>query len=296
MLCSYPKVRSQRLFKLVRDGVRAPEEVFALLQELEGRAELFAAMSDPSHGYWADLPEGKPFVRELNLFRVSQMMPLLFAAWERFSKQDFARLLKLVSVVSFRYTVIGGLNTNPLEPVYHKAAKAVIEGKAATPAAVFQHLKDIYVNDAKFEQDFAQLVVDTGGQRKKLAKYILCRLEQDASGRPCDPETDPATIEHILPENPLEVWEADFPSKQWEAAVYRLGNLTLLESGPNRDVGNSPYSEKLVAYGKSIYNITRRIPEIAPTQWTPELLDLRQQSLAQRAVHLWRSDYVQASQ
>jgi hypothetical protein len=294
MLCSHPKIRSPRLFKLVRDGVRTPEQVFALLLALEGRAELFAAMADPNHGYWTDLPEAKPFVRDLNLFRVSQMMPLLFAAWERFSKLDFARVLKLVSVISFRYTVVGGLNTNPLEPVYHKAAKAVLDGETATLAGVFHRLEDIYVNDAKFEQDFAQLVVDTG-QRKKLAKFILCRFEQDASGRACDPDTDPATIEHVLPENPLDVWDADFPRKQWDAAVYRLGNLTLLESNLNRDVANSAYAEKLDAYGKSIYRVTRRITEMAPSQWTPELLEARQQALAQRAVHLWRSDFVETS-
>ena len=51
------------------------------------------------------------------------MMPLLFAVWERFSKEDVVRVLKLVSVISFRYTVVSGLNTNPLEPTYHRAAQ-----------------------------------------------------------------------------------------------------------------------------------------------------------------------------
>ena len=156
MLCELPQVRSQRLFKLVRERTKTTQEVFTLLDALETRAELFAAASDPNHSYWMELSEAKAFIRELNLFRVRQAMPLLFAAWESFSSEDFVRILKLVSVISFRYTVISRLNTNDLEPVYHNAAKAVIDGgAAASPSEVFERLEPIYVDDEKMHQDFA---------------------------------------------------------------------------------------------------------------------------------------------
>ena len=120
---------------------------------------------------------------------------------------------------------------------------------------------------------------------------MLARLESDASGRSCDPDTDPGTVEHILPENPADSWEESFPHGLWEESIYRLGNLTLLESATNRHLGNAVYSEKLSAYAQSGYTLTRRIPEIAPEQWTPELLDERQRQLAERAAHLWRADF-----
>ena len=291
LLCEQPKVRSQRLFKLVRDRTRTADDVFRLLDDLEERAELFAAVSDTNHGYWTDLPDAKQYIRDLKLFRVQQAMPLLFAAWESLDGNDFVRVLKLVSVISFRYTVVSGLNTNALEPAYHRAAKAVMDGGTRTPAAVFEHLKPIYVDDERTHQNFALLVVNTRGQRKKLAKYILARLEQDAAGHACDPETDPGSIEHILPENPAEAWREAFPAERWEASVYRLGNLTLLEPAANRKVGNGPYADKLDAYRNSAYDLTRQIPEMAPERWTPELMDERQRRLAGRAVHLWRSDF-----
>lgn len=291
LLCEQPKIRSERLFKLVRERAKTPQEVFVLLDALEGRAELFAALSDPNHGYWVESADAKPFIRELNLFRVRQVTPLLFAAWEQFSKEDFTRLLKLVSIISFRYSVVSSLNTNSLEPVYHQSAKAVLDGAASNPAAVFERLKPIYVDDGKFEQDFALLVLDTAGQRRKLAKYMLARLEQDVSGRACDPDTDPATIEHILPENPLDDWAEHFPREHWDESVYRLGNLTLLEPAANRRVGNLSYAAKLGAYSHSSYVLSRRVSEIAPEHWTLDLLDSRQRELASRAVHLWRSDF-----
>ena len=291
LLCELPRVRSQRLFKLVRDRTRTAADVFRLLGDLEGRADLFAAVSDPHHGYWTDLPSAKEYIRDLNLFRVRQAMPLLFAAWESLPGNDFVRVLKLVSVISFRYAVVSGLNSNALEPVYHRAAKAVMDGDARTPAAVFEHLKPIYVDDERTKQNFALLAVRTRGQRKKLAKYVLARLEQDAASRACDPETDPGTIEHILPENPVDAWQEIFSAERWEASVYRIGNLILLESAANRRVGNDDYAGKLDAYRRSSYALARQIPEMAPEVWTPELVDERQRRLAERAVHLWRSDF-----
>ena len=291
LLCEQPKVRTERLFKLVRDRVRTASDVFCLMQALESRAELFAALSDYTHGYWIENPECKPHIRDLTLFRVRQMTPLLFAAWEQFKEEDFARVLKLLSVISFRYTIVSGLNTNVLEPVSHEAAKAILDGRARSPADVFSYLRAIYVDDSKFRQDFAHLTVDTGRGRKKLAKFILAKLECDASGRSCDPDTDPASVEHILPENPSAEWEDMFPRDQWNKTIYRLGNLTLLEPSLNRPIGNAPYSEKVASYIDSNYQITRTIPDEAPDEWTPARLEARQDRLAQRAVHLWRADF-----
>ena len=108
----------------------------------------------------------------------------------------------------------------------------------------------------------------------------------------------PATPTPIRPplsiSSPRTRWtvgRSTFRARRWEAAVYRLGNLTLLESTANRRVGNASFIEKLCAYGQSAYALTRKIPEIAPEQWTLDLLDARQQHLAERAVHLWRADF-----
>ena len=291
LLCRQPDVRSQRVFTLVRDQTRTAAQVFGLLAELEGRAELFAALLDANHGYWVDMGNAKPYVGALDLFGVRQPQPLLFTAWETFSREDFTRVLKLVSVISFRYSVVSGLNPNALEPIYHRAAKAVADGEATTPAAVFERLRPIYVDDEKMRQDFALLNVKTRGARKKLAKYILARLEHDAAGRPCDPDTDPGTVEHILPENPSETWAEMYPPEKWENSVSRLGNLTLIEAPVNKEVGNKAYPDKQAAYARSIYALTRRIAEMAPEEWTPEFVDARQKQLAARAVHVWRADF-----
>lgn len=291
LLCETPKIRKQRLFKQVREAVREPREVFDLMCALEARAELFAALDDAEHEYWIENPEARPYIRELRLFKVRQMTPLLFAAWEKMTPPDFVRVLKLVSVVSFRYTIISGLNTNELEPAYHKAAKAILAGQAGTPADVFGHLKSIYVPDEKFSRDFLVKEMETAGQRKHLAKFILCRLETDASGKPCDYEADPGTIEHILPENPPGEWDACFAPERQPDFIYRIGNLTLLESSLNRHIGNGLLAHKRSAYERSAYQLTQLLANTAPEDWTPAALEARQQDMATRATHLWRSDF-----
>ena len=221
-------------------------------------------------------------------------MPLLFTAWEKFNPKEFVRILKLVTVISFRYSIICSLNANALEPIYHRAAKAVADGEAATASAAFSYLQPIYVDDERVRSDFTHFEAITGGQGKAITKYILVRLEMDASGdMRLNPITDPGTIEHILPENPTDAWEEDFGDGSAGAAMtYRLGNLTLLEAAANRAIGNRPYGEKLDAYGGSRYVLTKRLPETAPERWTPEHITERQQKMADRAVHIWRSDFV----
>jgi hypothetical protein len=291
LLCDTPQVRKQRLFKLVQGRVRTPAAVFALMDDLERRAELFAALNDADHEYWLERREARPYVRELILFRVRQTTPLLFAAFERFEPADFVRVLKLLSVVSFRYTVVSGLNTNELEPVYHRAAKAVLEGRVTTPAEVAAEIRGIYVGDEAFERDFGALDLDTSGQRKRLVKYVLCKLESDASGVARDYEADTGTIEHILPENPGVEWDAYFDPQRQAEQVYRLGNLTLLEASLNRQVGNQLLAAKRALYAQSGYTLTRTIAGEADDTWTAASLARRQAQMARRAAHVWRSDF-----
>ncbi len=288
LLCSHSQVRRRRMFKLVQDEISTTPHVLKLMDDIEPRAEVFSALLDFRHPYWIDMPDAKQYVAELSLFGARQMMPLLLAAWEPL-RHDFVRLLKLVATMTFRYSVVSKLHGARLEPAYHKAAKAIGVGEVRTVRGVFEKLQSIYVDDTRAATDFSMLVVPRS--RKKLAKYVLARLESDASGRSCHPESDPGTIEHVLPENPAADWDDSFPQRSRSGATWRLGNLTLLERSANREVGNEAYSAKIPVYAQSGYAVTKAIPEMAPEEWTPELLDERQRRMAKRAVHIWRADF-----
>ena len=292
LLTEHREVSGSRLFRSVSEQVRTPLEVFGLLEQLEARAELFAALSDPRHEHWAEMPEAGVFIGDLTRFGVDQWTPLLFAAWERFSRRDFVRTLKLLVAISFRRQVVSGLSPNDLESAGAAAARAVLKGAVRNLETVSAALESVLVPDEKMARDFGGLRLTTRGRQRRVARYILARLESDASGRDCDPDSDSATIEHILPEHPDDSWEDTFPFHRHEHFLYRIGNLTLLERQGTRDIGDRPYADKVAAYERSRYTLTRHVAEMAPEEWTPALIEHRQKQLAARAVQIWRNDFV----
>lgn len=283
----HSRVRRERLFKLVRQSVKNAQQAFDLLDRLENYSSLFIALGNPNDEFWRDTPDNRSFVRELQLFRVKQVYPCLFAAHDQFSAQDFTRLLKLTCVISFRYSVVSRLNPNELETLYNTVAIEIGRGNITNPRQVFDALRPVYVADEKFQQDFSLLSLSTRGQKKKLVRYILYRFETNASR--IDVNEDSFSIEHILPESPTDEWRQNFSDFQLEEMVYRLGNLTPLEPSYNREVGNSTYAIKREKYQQSAYTLTQ---QIMAQEWTPDAIATRQRYLAQRAVQIWQADLV----
>jgi Protein of unknown function DUF262/Protein of unknown function (DUF1524) len=288
LMLKHKQVRQQRLFKIVKQEVRDRVEVFELLEQLELYAEVFSALANPFHEYWTNLPkEVKQSIRELALFRVRQVFPVLMAGYVHLRENEFVRLLKLTVVVSFRYTSISRLNPRELEPVYHDVAKAIKDGKVKTAGEAFERLRAVYVEDKIFKKNFEFLSIPTKGQKKKLIRYILCAIEGEMSGRACDFESDPASIEHILPENPGQEWEENFPPAIQPTFVCRLGNLGLLEKSLNKRCENSSFKAKLDIYCDSKYEMMQKIDG---TEWSPTAIEKRQASMAKMAAHVWRFD------
>ena len=156
---------------MVRGSVTDHQQAFDLLDQLENYSSLFIALGNSNDEFWRDLPDNRSYIRELELFRVKQAYPTLLAAFEKFDPANFTRLLKLVSVLAFRYTIVSGLNPNELELLYNKVAMKIMAGEITHSRQVFEHLKSVYVSDEKFYQDFVYLTIPTKAQKKKLARY-----------------------------------------------------------------------------------------------------------------------------
>ena len=104
--------------------------------------------------------------------------------------------------------------------------------------------------------------------------------------RAFDHTSDRHTIEQVLPEHPGEGGNS-FTDEQVNRCVFRVGNLTPLAAGQNRDMGNRPYDEKRAAFAACEFEITRRIA-VESKSWTPERIAARQQWLANQATAIWR--------
>jgi hypothetical protein len=69
--------------------------------------------------------------------------------------------------------------------------------------------------------------------------------------------------------------------------VFRIGNITLLETSFNRDLGTKTYEEKRVSYKKSGFAITQKLAE-ENLEWTPAKVTAHQSWMAKQAKSIWR--------
>ncbi len=276
-------VRKGNLFKILRHTVKNAEQSYALLDDLEKSADVYAALGNAHDEFWEGKREIRNPVQELKLFNVTQCFPLLLVVYDKMLP-EFERILRICAVLSFRYNVIAGLNPNLQEVSFNRAARGVYKGTITNATQVAQELKDIYPTDEDFVNSFSTKILNTK-RSKKLVRYIMYALENQMAGTDRNFEDESGTIEHILPENPSEQWEQFFSIEEQPSYIYRLGNYTLLETGKNIECQNSPYPEKLPIYKTSQYRMTNSIDY---PEWTQSQISSRQRMLAKVATSIWR--------
>jgi hypothetical protein len=147
-------VRQEYLYKSLRAKIQNAEHLFDLLEELEQDVVCYAALSNSADDLWRGDKEVKKRIKELEIFQVKQCLPVLLIAHKKMLA-DFGQVLKIVSVVSFRATVIGGYHSGRLEEVYNKAAIKIANGQITKPAQLAAEIKDLYPSDTVFKNDFS---------------------------------------------------------------------------------------------------------------------------------------------
>ncbi len=280
-------IQEKELFKTVKRNINTASTAFDLLNSMSEVSEIYAALSDSNHQLWEGDDKVKKHIRELNLFNVTQCYPLLINAYLYLDNDDWVSILRICSVISFRYMIISGLNPNALESKYNDACKAINNGSAKTARDIFSILQPLYVNDEDFERNFESKSIRTK-RSSKLARYIMYNIENHLSIHTFDFEFDNGSLEHILPENPSSDWNKDFPDDIEESFIYRLGNFTLLEPEKNRTIGNKNFDEKVSVYKTSRYELSRRF---GYKKWNQDNLKARQKYLAKQAKAVWSLNY-----
>jgi len=283
-------VRKSDLFKTIRKRITAREQAFQLLRELDESAAVYAALRDPQDATW--IPEERNALEQLLMFNVRQPLAMLMACHNRFfetERASFTRFIKAVAVVSFRYNVICNLQTHEQERLYNDIAWKVSSGSFRQLGEVLEALREVYPDDPQFKTAFAEKELRTTNSRnKKVVRYILFEIERQRSGKDFDFESATYNLEHILPEHPSEDWGYIEEAKQ-DRLIYRIGNMTPLESNRNRDLGNGAYSSKRTVYAASGFQITRAVAEHYET-WDETKIEVRQKQLASLAAGIWKME------
>lgn len=281
----YSFARQADLFKTIRQKVADRQAVFQLLRGMEEDLDTYLALSSPEISDWS--PDDKALASTLKTFRVRQPFPLLLAAHRVFDAADFTGLLRATMVISLRYNVIGASSTAEQERTYNAVAERIARGELTGLGPTLLGMRAIYVEDKPFRITFAEKVMRTTDSRNnRVVRFILCALEQHLSRQEYNLTSDSFNIEHVLPQKAPDGWGC-FSNEEADALVYRLGNMTLMQSSANRDAGSQEYAVKRQAYQQSGFAITRRIAE-ENLEWSPERIAARQNWMADQATSIWR--------
>lgn len=279
----YGQVRATKLYRRMRRRIEAPAQVFELLRDLSEEAPVYAALQEPASELWDGAVAVRRSLGTLKLFGGQQYLSLLLAGYRTLDARLFERLARDVVAFAFRYDVVGANASGQQEKLFGAVARRIRE------EATYQSgwLTPVFPDDQTFRAQFRTWSVPPSNHGVELARYALEQLERQHNSQQVLAGTVKVTVEHILPQSPTADWY-DLDDPVWRRAVWRLGNLTLLEKSLNASLGQRRFPAKATVYGQSAFALTREIADDADETWGEREIDRRQNALAKLATVVWR--------
>lgn len=288
----YGRIQRGRLFAEWRRryGAIGLSATVGLSNELADVADLFAALDVPDHEAWAlQSSKTRRLVRGLTLLGNQQMRPVMLAAMRSYTAERMERLLEHLITLTVRYQTVGKGRTGLLEIAGARLARGIASGELKSPDRVWRDISSLVPGDNDFRQSLARYSETTASR----ARYILTELERTAyrrenggKERELAPWED-LNLEHVLPRNPGAEWAAKLKADpEFREDTSRLGNMCLLDSGANRQLGSKGFAtKKSRLYSSSELLLTHQIA--AYDGWDRASVADRQARLADLAVMTW---------
>lgn len=281
--------RERELYAAIKTTITSKQSAIDFATALSENAYFYTLLFNPSSQHWKGYaPSVAVDLNTLNLLRMSQMRPLLLAIVAKFNPQQTKEAFRMLVAWSVRFSVTGSLGSGELENSYAEISKQVRDEVVSTPEQLLAAMRPIIPSDPDFVAAFERFKTP----KAPVARYLLSELERTATGSPYpehvpDPNTETVNLEHVLPDSASEHWSSLTPDV---ALAYhtRLGNMALMNTTANTEVGNEAFTTKQSFYGASNLILTREIS--VHSSWGPEKIDLRQKRLAELAVQTWPID------
>lgn len=276
------------LYRILRDQVSKPENVFPYLKGIETFSPIYAALQNHEDSFWREYGDGqytsaKKHLETLNIFNVKTPLSFLMAAYHAYKKepQKFIKILQWVSVISLRYNVICQRSANDQEKIYNQLANRMTNEPQTPPNELKDALKPIYPDDNEFHSAFAGKAMPSRQSSKKIL-FVLKSIEIHLSKG--DMPSALPTLEHVLPYHPDDKWKEYFGIQTYNEAIDRLGNMAILSKSDN--MANEAFGHKREVLLRSGYHINHHMAQY--NDWDIETLSNHQDWLAKQAKAVWK--------
>ncbi|WP_426625219.1 DUF262 domain-containing protein [Leifsonia sp. McL0607] len=285
----YGRTRERDVYQRIKGVVNGAADAVAFAQELKDASRLYYALLSADSDYWADfestVSDAANVLVELNL---EQFRPLMLSVLSTFSHEEIERFVPALVSWVIRGLSVGTLGAGTAETAFSEAAREIRSGIVTTTDQILADTK--VGNLVPDNQTFASAFEIWRVTRGALARYLLRALELQERGER-EPElvvnsdVESVNLEHILPKSARANTWPDFTTDEQKTFVHRVGNMCLLQKGPNGRIGNKSWSVKQPILGASSLKLTNSTAN--ETNWTKGSIDHRQKVLAQLAILAW---------
>ena len=271
----------------IEKAIRTERQAVDMVMALDSYASDYVALLAPrDHARWNEFSRAArdaiyTITRELG---GEQIRPLMLAVARSFPVKEAEKAFQTMVSWAVRFLIAGGGGGGVMDRSYGMRARDVARGTITTARQLSAEMASVIPSDALFKSAFANASV----RKTSLARYYLRALELHIKAEkhpqfvPSD-DTTAVNLEHILPVNPSEGWDV---SPELAAVFHkRLGNMVLLSSKQNVEIGNAPYSEKRVVISASPFILTTDVAR--SDDWGPKQIEARQNELAALAPLVW---------
>lgn len=292
MSSKYGRTRERELYARIRNSVSGPAAAVSFAQELSESSRIYYALLTVDSDYWSDFEESTRAAAQVLIdLNLEQYRPLLLAALTTFDRAEISRFM--VSMVSWTVRGMAGglLGAGSAESAFGEAAREIRSGRVTTTEQVLEirRVSDLIPSDATFRTAFSAWRVTRGA----VARYLLRAIETEVRGDN-EPElvvntnVEHVNLEHILPQSARTVDWPQFPQDELKLWTHRLGNMCLLQKGPNGRIGNKSWKVKAPVLSVSKLQTTACLGQI--DLWDVEAVTANQEKMADVALKVWPRD------
>ena len=280
----YGHTTKKDIMTRIRENTLNKTEAIRMLTLFEELSKDFAAIINPEHPKWNGYSHDvRKSIEVINLFKATQIRPLMLAVAKYFNKSNTAITFKKLVSWSVRFIVLG-FRGGRLDEGYARLANQIYKNEIRTDEKLKEESEKIVVKDAQFKTAFETVSISTA----KQARYFLRAMEMTARGEEKPqfiPNDDPViNLEHVMPISINDEWKS-LKQQDIDAYFSRLGNMALLQADTNSDIGNQSFAKKKKVYKQSAFILTAQIAEL--DKWDTDTIDKRQKKLAELAVETW---------